>query len=136
MNNLNFTGRIGNDAEVKSTQGGTTVCEFSAAMKSGYGDKEHTTWVKCVMFGKRAEGGLVQYLVKGQEIAVSGEAKLETWDNNGKTGAALKCSVNQVTLVGGKQERQQSAQAPQAPNLQSPQTPQGDHNSFDDDIPF
>ena len=60
MNNWNFTGNLGKDAETKTTPSGTSVCTFSVAVKSGYGDNQKTTWANCSLFGKRAESGLPQ----------------------------------------------------------------------------
>lgn len=120
MNVFNFTGNLGNPAQVKATPSGTTVCEFSVAVKSGYGDREKTNWVKCAMFGKKAEGQLPQYLQKGTQVAVSGELSLEQWEGQNGKGAALSVTVSDITLVGGKQDNQQGFQQPQQ-NFQQPQ---------------
>ena len=114
MNLFSFTGNLGQDAEVKTVGGGTTLCEMSVAVKSGYGDKEKTNWVRCVMFGKKAEGALPSYLTKGTSVAVSGELSLEQWESNGKAGAALSVNVQNIDLIGGKpQQAQQQQQQPQ-----------------------
>ena len=105
MNNFNFTGNLGKDCQIRDA-GQTKVCNFGVAVKSGYGDRAQTLWIDCALFGKRAEGGLAQYLVKGQTVAVSGE--IGTREHNGKT--YITCNVNDVTLVGG----QSNTQSPQA----------------------
>ena len=120
MNNFIFTGNLGKDAEVKYLSSGTAVCEFSVAVKSGYGDKEKTNWVRCAMFGKKAEGQLPQYLLKGTQVAVSGELELQEWEGEKGKGAALSVSVQNIDLIGGKQDNQQPQQAPQ-PMQQAPQ---------------
>jgi single-strand DNA-binding protein len=133
MNIWNFTGNIGKDAEIKTTQNGKTVCSFSVAVKSGYGDNEKTTWANCAIFGKRAEGALPQYLVKGQQVAISGEATLDEWEKDGVKNKALKVIVNSLDLVG---EKKVGAPQQAPPQQQAPQTiPAGD-DKFDDDIPF
>ncbi len=122
MNLFSFTGNLGKDAEVKHMQSGTALCEFSVAVKSGYGDKEKTNWVRCVMFGKKAEGQLPQYLVKGTQVAISGELELQEWEGANGKGAALAATVQNIDLIGGKPQGQQQgyAQQPQ----QAPQQPQ------------
>ena len=40
MNNWNFTGNLGKNAEIKTTQNGKTICSFSVAVTSGYGDNK------------------------------------------------------------------------------------------------
>ena len=138
MNNWNFTGSLGQDCKVATTQNGKTVCEFSVAVNSGYGDNKKTTWANCVMFGKRAEGQLPGYLVKGQKVAVSGEMTLETWEANGVKGAKVKVFVGSIDLIGEKKAEQQAAphqqQAPQQYQQQAPQQQAPDN--FDDRIPF
>lgn len=134
MNVLTVTGNLGRDAEVRPA-GGTTVCNFKVAAKAGYGDKEQTLWIRCALWGKRAESGLVPYLVKGQQVAVSGE--LSTREHEGKT--YLECRVNDVTLCGGKQGSsapapQQSAQ--QGQGFRQQPAPRQNFDDFEDDIPF
>jgi len=131
MNIFTFTGNLGQNAEVKHLPFGTAVCSFSVAVKSGYGDKEKTTWVRCVLFGKRAEGGLPQYLVKGAQVCISGEISLDEWqDTQGITNKALSVNVREIDLIGGKQ----TATAPQ-PSNQSQQFQQPE-DLGQDDIPF
>lgn len=107
MNVFIFTGNLGRDAEVKHLPSGSTVCEFSVAVKSGFGENAKTTWVRCALFGKRAEGGLPQYLVKGAQVAVSGELELQEWEGQNGKGAAVVVRVQEVDLIGGKGEGQQ-----------------------------
>ena len=109
MNVFSFTGNLGRDAETRHTQNGNAVCGFPVAAKAGYGDNEQTVWIDCSLWGKRAEGGLVQHLTKGQQVAVHGE--LSTREHEGKT--YLQCRVNDVTLVGGKGGGQQAPQQAQ-----------------------
>jgi single-strand DNA-binding protein len=133
MNLFSFTGNLGKDAEVKYLPSGAAVCEFSVAVKSGYGEREKTNWVRCAMFGKKAEGQLPGYLQKGTQVAVSGELELQEWEGQNGKGAALSVSVQNIDLIGGKpqgqqpqQNGQQFQQAPQqafAP--QQPQAPAG-----------
>jgi single-strand DNA-binding protein len=35
-------GRIARDAELRTTQSGTSVCSFTVAVDAGYGDKKRT----------------------------------------------------------------------------------------------
>jgi single-strand DNA-binding protein len=117
MNKYIFTGNLGNNAETKQLPNGTTVCEFSAAAKSGFGDNEKTLWIKCAMFGKRAEGQLPQYLVKGAKVCISGELSMDEWEKDGVANKMLKVRVEDLDLIGAKQEGQQ----PQQQGYQQPQ---------------
>lgn len=140
MNVFVFSGNLGGDAEMRVTKTGTELCQFSVAVKAGYGQNESTTWVRCTLFGKRAQS-LAPYLLKGQQVVVSGEAKLHEYTNKaGENKSSLEVNVNDVTLVGGKpaQADQRSDPAQHASGNRAPQNPTyapagGD---FDQDIPF
>lgn len=132
MNVFTFTGNLGKDCRT-GNQGGTAVCNFTVAVKSGYGDKEQTLWLDCALWGRQAESKLPQYLTKGAQVAVSGE--LGTKDHEGKT--YLTCRVSSISLVGGK--RDDAPSAPSAPASARPapaQSRRADFDNFDADIPF
>lgn len=123
MNLFTFSGNLGRDAEVKFLPSGSTVCEFSVAVRSGYGDREKTTWVRCALFGKRAEGNLPQYLVKGAQVFCSGELELQEWEGQNGKGAAVAVTIDKLDLAGGKGEgapqgQPQQQQAPAQPAAQ------------------
>ena len=124
MNNWKFTGNLGNSAEVKVLSTGTTVCAFSVAVKSGYGGKEKTNWVRCAMFGKKADGQLPSYLTTGTPVAISSELDLQEWEGQNGKGAALSVIVGNIDLIGGKPQGQGN-QAPQQPGYASQQQAQG-----------
>jgi len=129
MNIFNCTARLGKDAEVRVTQSGMAVCSFTGAVDSGYGDKKKTTWVNFVLFGKRAEGNLPQYLVKGTQIAVSGELSMDEWEKDGQKNKMLKCAVQSLDLIGAKESDspRPAKAAPKAAKIEE---------DFEDDIPF
>ena len=114
MNTWCFTGNLGQDCERKALSSGKSVCEFSVGVSSGYGDKKKTTWAKCALFGKAAEGKLPEYLVKGAKVAVTGEVTLEEWaGKDGATRYTLRVAVNTIDLIGSKQEVKPAAPSPQ-----------------------
>lgn len=134
MNVLTVTGNLGKDVKVNNV-GGSAVANFSVAAKAGYGDKEQTIWVDCELWGKQAESRLIDYLKKGQQVAVSGE--MGTRDYEGKTYITMR--VNTITLVGGRndsqpQQMQQPQQQQQAPQQSAPNYASAP--DMDDSIPF
>lgn len=131
MNVLTATGNLGQDCKT-NTVNGTSVCNFSVAMKSGFGDKAQTLWLDCSVWGKSAEGKLPEYLVKGQQVAVSGE--LSTFEaDNGKTYLKLRC--NNVELIGKKDDAAQPASS-QAAKKPAPSKMPAPVDDFSDDVPF
>ena len=137
MNVFTFTGNLGK--ECRTANHGTAVCNFAVAVKSGFGEKAVTMWVDCALWGKQAESKLVDYLVKGQQVAVSGELGMR--EHEGKS--YLTCRVSNISLVGGKAEggAQQQQQQPARQQQQARQPAQQQpapmaEPSFDDDLPF
>lgn len=137
MNVFSFTGNLGKDADQRFTQGGDSIVSFSVAVKSGFGDKAKTTWVRCSIFGKRGES-VLPYLSKGQSVGVSGEFSMNEWtDKEGQKRAAPDVRVNDVTLL-GKKENQAPAEGRTQPSARNSQSAAktGSFNDMEDDIPF
>jgi single-strand DNA-binding protein len=142
MNNWNFTGNIGKDAETRFIQSGEAVVQFSVGVKSGYGDKATTTWARCTMWGKRGES-VAQYLTKGSLVGISGEVTLREFTNKeGNKQTTLEVRVNDLTLMGGRKDGGSSpdneSHQSSALSRSRPQPASGG-NAFDDldsDIPF
>ncbi len=139
INVCTFSGRLGRDSEVKYIPSGTAVLEFSLAIDTGFGDKKSSFWLKCAMFGDRGKK-LSQYLLKGQQVIVSGEfSPREYQSSDGSTKVSLELRINAVELIGGKQQdggqREASAPAPAA-RQQAPAARKT--TAFDDgeDLPF
>jgi len=135
MNIFIATGRIGKDAEIKYTSKGTAVARFSVAVDSGFGEQKKTTWIEGSIFGKRAEGNLPNYLVKGAQIAFSGELGLDEWEHEGKKYSRLKCLISTLDLVGGKPDAS-GGNTQQGNGGGNAQSANGSQNNLDDDIPF
>ena len=135
INVCTFSGRLGRDSEVKYIPSGTAVLEFSLAVDTGFGDKKTSFWLKCAMFGDRGQK-LSQYLLKGQQVIVSGEfSPREYQAGDGTTKVSLELRVNAVELVGGQRE------APAAPATAARQQSQAARkpatfDDMEDDVPF
>ena len=146
MSNFKDIGRIGRDAEVRHTPNNVAVANFPAAVDVGFGDKKTTLWLDCAMFGKRAESGLVQYLVKGAQVMVEGNIDLRQYTKgDGTPGAAVTLNVQDLKLVGGKSDKPAQSQPARPAANQKTQYQQnnppasgagGPVDDFDDDIPF
>ena len=127
-NVFSFTGTVGRDAEVRYAPSGIAVLNVTIANNIGFGDKQQTLWIRVVLFGKRAEGQLQNYLKKGQQVFVSGElTQSEYKGNDGTTKISLELNANIIDLIGKK-----DGSAPQRP---APAR-QAAADDFDDSIPF
>lgn len=158
-NVFSFTGTVGQNATVNVMPNGNSVLSVSVANNIGFGDKQKTMWVRVQMWGRRAEGSLASYLVKGQQVFVSGEMSLNEYKaNDGTTKTRVEVNATILDLVGRKNDNHQPAPtqnyAPPSPqngyvppheqhrrdvanhNQQHAYpSPNGD-TPYDDDIPF
>lgn len=108
FNNATFTGNLGADAE-RRVVGDQTVCNFSVAVNQRRKGEEVTLWVRCALWGKRAEaGGVTDYLTKGKQVLVSGPIDLEEYEANGVKRTSIKLMVNEVQLLGGGSEQKKT----------------------------
>lgn len=99
MNVWTFSGRVGADAELRTTQSGEKVLSFRVANDIGFGERRTTQWVDCSLWGKRGES-IANYVKKGDKITVSGEVKLEEFQGkDGSTKAKLAVRVNELDLA-------------------------------------
>lgn len=153
MNNLTIAGRIGNDAEVRFTQGGEPICSFSVAVDSKVKGEKVTTWFRCAIFGSRAEA-LAPYLTKGTVVAVSGPVSARAYlpKGGGDPQVSIDVKVSELSLLGGGKPKdadndgfstpkpegrgrgRAQAPAPVAPADLKPGDPGFD--PFGDDVPF
>lgn len=124
MNVSTFVGRIGRDAEMRTTQSGKSLARWSIAVDQRRGGEKTTLWVECALFGQRGES-LCQYLTKGTTVAVTGEINVRTYESEGGPKASLQLTVRDVTLLGGgqRQERQEPASKPVKDDLDSEDIP-------------
>lgn len=92
-------GRIGQDAELRSTKEGTAVSNFSLAIEVGWGERKKTLWLDCTLWGKQAES-MTKYLTKGKMIAVLGELDVRVWvsKQTNEPAASIQVSCSQVML--------------------------------------
>ena len=81
INKVILVGNLGNDPEVKYTQGGMAICTLSLATTSVRKDKdgqqvEKTEWHRVKLFGKLGEiAG--EYLKKGRQVYIEGSIRYD-----------------------------------------------------------
>ena len=107
-NVFSCTATVGRDAEVRSLPSGQSVLNVTVANNIGFGDKQQTVWIRVILWGKRAEGSLKDYLKKGQQVFISGELTTSEYQkNDGTQGFALELNANIVDLIGKKSDSPQ-----------------------------
>lgn len=98
--------RLGQDAELRRTAGGTAVCNLSLAWnfgKKGDDGKRPSQWVEAALFGERAES-LAPHLKKGTSLFVDlRDVHVETYPKrDGGTGVKLVGAVDSLEFAGDR----------------------------------
>jgi single-strand DNA-binding protein len=105
INRVVLIGNLVRDAELKSTNSGTSICKFSIAVnrrvkRDGQWEDE-ANFFDVVAWGKQGES-LHQYLVKGKMVGVDGELKQERRQGQvGQTRSKVEIEANNIQLLGG-----------------------------------
>jgi len=137
LNQVHLIGRVTKQPELKSLSGGTQVVSFGLATNNIYKNKagekvEEADFHNVTAFGKLAET-IAQYVVKGQELYVSGRIKYESWDKTDGTGKGYRTSIIAGNFQFGQKPKDAPASAG-APKSTAPEYPAEDIDV--DDIPF
>lgn len=82
MNRVALIGRLTKDPELRTTQGGTSVCSFNLAVnrKVKAEGQPDADFISCVAWGKTADN-MYTYLHKGSLIGVEGRIQTRSYDN-------------------------------------------------------
>lgn len=159
VNKVILVGNLGNDPEVKYTQGGMAVTTLSLATSSVRKDKdgnqqERTEWHRVKLFGKLGEiAG--EYLKKGRQVYIEGSIRYDKFTGaDGVEKYFTDIVADEMQMLGGGEGGGGGARgefrgggdrparpAPrqeQAPRREAPAARNADFgNDFaDDDIPF
>lgn len=138
LNVFTFSGRLGSDAELKYTQGGTPIWTARVAVDYGWGDNKGTSWINAKSLGKHAEALGKLDLQKGAAIGGTGELQVREYDKkDGGKGISVECLVNKIELLGPKPDTGNGTSRNNAPRPQRrDESAKFDDAPFDDSIPF
>ena len=104
-NKVQLIGRVGQDPEVKTLEGGKKLATVSIATNDVYykenGDKvEQTEWHRVTAWGTTADI-IEKYVTKGKEIGIEGKLTHRSYDDkNGEKRYVTEIVANEVLLLG------------------------------------
>jgi len=109
VNKVIIVGNLGRDPELRYTQSGTAVANFSVATTSrgGRNSEPQTEWHRIVVWDKLAEL-CKQYLSKGRQVYVEGRLQTRSWDDQQTGQKRYQTEVvarDVVFLSGDRQDR-------------------------------
>ena len=104
LNTITIHGRLTKDVELKQTQSGVSVCNFTVAVDRSYskGEDKITDFFTVVCWRGLADM-VSKYFGKGKEIIVSGEMPSRRWvDQDDGTHIAWEIQAHSVDFCGSK----------------------------------
>lgn len=126
MQKLIFIGRLTKEVDVKTTQSGKEVANFSVAVRRPYSQDE-TDFFDVSAWGKMGEN-CAKYLKKGSQVCVNGYMTTRTYeDNQGVKRKVYEVRAEEVEFLTPKQTIENAEQRKSYQQLQIVE---------DDGIPF
>lgn len=99
MNKIVIMGRISKDIELKTTNAGKSVANFSVAVNRKL-KRDEADFFECNAWGKTGEF-ISQYFSKGRMIAITGEMQSRKYtDKNGNNRTVWEVNVDQAEFCG------------------------------------
>jgi len=115
LNKVLLVGRLGRDPELRYTQSGTPVANFTMATDESFVDREgnrqeRTEWHRIVVWNKQAETSS-NYLSKGRLVLVEGSLQTRKWqDQQGQNRYTTEIKAQRVVFMDS--QGQSTASAP------------------------
>ena len=139
VNKVILIGNLGRDPEIRYTQAGDPIANFSLATSENWTDKsgqrqERTEWHRVEVFGKPAQVAR-DYLSKGRPVYIEGSIRYEEYtDKDGIKRNTTRVRVSgpnsRLVLLGSRNDG-----GPKPAGAEQPAAGE-DFHATDDDVPF
>ena len=105
MNKVLLIGRLTKDPELRYSQSGTAIANFTLAVNRQFTNQDgqrEADFINCVAWSKAAEF-VAQYFKKGQQMALEGHLQVRSYDgNDGQRRWATEVVTERIEFCGGK----------------------------------
>jgi single-strand DNA-binding protein len=107
VNKVILVGNLGRDPELRYTQSGQAVANFTLATTERFSNREgerqeRTEWHRIVAWGRTAEL-CAQYLSKGRSAYIEGRLQTREWeDKEGQKRRTTEITAQTVQFLGGR----------------------------------
>jgi single-strand DNA-binding protein len=108
VNKVILVGNLGRDPEIRYTQQGTAVANFSLATTNRFKNRsgemeERTEWHRVVAWDKLAEI-CGQYLAKGRQVYIEGRLQTRDWeDKDGNKRSTTEVVAQTMQMLGRRE---------------------------------
>ena len=138
LNQVQLIGNLGADPEIRFTQAGKKVANFSLATNVSWRDKqsgekrEHTEWHRIVVFNEGLADVVERFVRKGSKLFIQGALRTRKWQgqdgkDNWTTEVVLQGFNSRLDML----DKIESNRPPEPPAYGSAGAP-----DLDDEIPF
>lgn len=107
LNNVVLMGRLTADPDLRSTQNGTSVTQFTLAVDRDFvkqGEERQADFISCVAFKQTAEF-IRKHFIKGGMLAITGRLQSRTFeDKNGVKHYVTEIIVDKASFTGEKKQ--------------------------------
>lgn len=141
LNKAMLIGRLGGDPEIRYTNSGSAVANFSIATSESWKDKsgnkqDRTEWHNIVAWGSLASFA-ENYLRKGMLVYVEGKLQTRDWtDKNNVKHYKTEIVAVVIRFMEKQQDSQPAPQGQSEPAAQDTVQPDDNTVYVEDDIPF
>lgn len=149
LNKVILIGNLGRDPEIRTTNEGKEIANFSLATSESWKDKltgerkEKTEWHRIVVFNEGLVRVIKDHVKKGSKLYIEGGLQTRKWvDNSGQekytTEVVLQNFNCQMILLDGRGSSDHSFESG-AGRQSTPENNNNNnfnHNDLDDEIPF
>ena len=129
MNKCVLIGRLTRDPELRYTQTGIAVANFTLAIDRAFSSqqgKREADFINCVAWKNQAEA-LSEYMGKGSQVAVDGRIQVRKYqDKNGHDRWATEVICERIKFLGSKKDKTAGESSSQA----------AEDDLFEQDLPF
>ncbi len=140
LNKVQIIGNLGRDPEMRFTQDGTPVTNFSVAVNDSWQgrdgeQRERTEWFRVVAWRRLAEISN-EYLRTGGKVYVEGRLETQKWqDQEGNDRYTTELIARDLLMLGGRNDVDSPSDTRQEPVTDSGNSTNNDEITADD-LPF
>lgn len=142
MNRATLIGHVGGEPEIRRTQSGVMVANFSVATSEQWRDRnsgerqERTEWHRVVVWGANADNpglaGIVEkYVKRGSKVFVEGQIRTRSWEKQDGS----KGYVTEIVLSGWGAQLLLLDRVERAPASEAPPEGHGERGRLDNGTP-
>lgn len=142
MNKLTIIGNLTRDPELRATQSGKSVCNFTVAVnrrRTSNSGQQEADFFRVNAWNQLGEN-CQRYLAKGRKVAVVGPVSASAYQaNDGSTRVQLEVMAEDVEFLSSRNEDQAAGgyAAPAAPTYPAPAVPNSGFTDVEtDELPF